>query len=247
MKNDIENFKDLFKEISRKGWIKSVNKASSSVGLTFEKEINKPLENFEIPDYGCIEIKTHKTNFDFPITLFHASPDGDTLFKIKYLQENYGYPDKNNPKYKRLCGDVNSKEKQYIGKNYKYHLHVDYISKQIVLNIFNLNNELIDNSCSWSFTLLEEKLKRKLKYLALIEAKSLFKNHTVYFKYQNLFLYQLKDFSYFIKAIEDGIISVTFTISTFQSGKRIGQIHDHGTAFRIHPEYLNVIYDNINL
>lgn len=135
MQQDIEKFKELFETILKKGWIKSVNKGASSVGLTFEKEINKPLENFEIPDYGCIEIKTHKTNLDFPITLFHTSPDGDTLFKIKYLQENYGYPDKNNPKYKRLCGDVNSKEKQYIGKNYKYQLYVDYISKQVILNI----------------------------------------------------------------------------------------------------------------
>lgn len=245
MKHGIENFKELFDKISKKEWIRSINKGSSTVGLTFEKEINKPVESFEIPDYGCIEIKTHKINSTFPITLFHASPDGNSFFKIKYLQENYGHPDKNNPQYKRFCGDVNSIDKQYIGKNYKYQLYIDYTSRKIILNIFNRKNELIDNSCSWSFDLLEEKLKRKLKYLALIEAKSLYKNHTVYFKYQNLHLYQLKNFSYFIKAIEDGIISITFTISTFQHGKRIGQIHNHGTAFRIHSKHLKAIYDDI--
>lgn len=41
MDKNIELLINEFKKISKKGWIKSINKSFGSVGLTFENELGK--------------------------------------------------------------------------------------------------------------------------------------------------------------------------------------------------------------
>ena len=62
----------------------------------------------------------------------------------------------------------------------------------------------------------------------------------MYYKYTNLTIYKLKNFNTFLSLLEKDIIHITINLDTFTSGKRIGEIHDRGTAFRIN---LNNIED----
>ena len=43
-----------FKRISNKGYIRSVTKSFGSIGLTFEKELNKSPDSKYLPDYNRI-------------------------------------------------------------------------------------------------------------------------------------------------------------------------------------------------
>ena len=52
-------------------------------------------------------------------------------------------------------------------------------------------------------------------------------------------------FTLFLKLIDDGKISITFRIGVFKSGKRKGQIHDHGTEFGIDEINLQLLFDEI--
>lgn len=61
MDNNIIKLKKIFDGIANKGWIMSSQKGTSGVGITFEKLIGKNKENFEIPDFEGIEIKTKIT------------------------------------------------------------------------------------------------------------------------------------------------------------------------------------------
>ena len=123
----------------------------------------------------------------------------------------------------------------------------DRISQNIILQVYDSKNKLIDDTVEWSFSMLKEKLNRKLKYLAIIKASNKIINNKEYFKYDNLKIYCLKDFDTFLNLVEEGIIIITFKVSVFKSGKRIGQIHDHGTSFSINEKNILKLYDEIKV
>ncbi len=79
-----------FKEIKKMGYIKSWNNRSSSAGITFEKILGKEQDEFFLPDYKGIEIKTKKGYSKSKITLFSANPDSMYLYALKGLVETYG-------------------------------------------------------------------------------------------------------------------------------------------------------------
>ena len=122
-------------------------------------------------------------------------------------------------------------------------IKVDQQNKKILLYIFDLQGHLIENDVYWDFDTLSKKLYRKLKALAFIKALHKFINYEEYFKYYEMKIYMLKDFDTFISLIEQGIIRITFKIEVFKTGKRKGQIHDHGTSFDIEECNLLKLYD----
>lgn len=242
MQEEIRMLQKEFKRIKKLGWVKSVNEGKGSIGLTFEKLLGKEKENFELPDYLGIELKTHKKYSKSYTTLFNATPDGRFLFEMKRLQQMYGYPDRILKYCKVLHGEVNAKEKNKIGLWYSYQLEVDYCEEKVYLCIYR-GEHLIDKDTYWTFALLKEKLSRKLSVLAFITAEEKIIEKEKYFKYKALKFYYLRDFSAFLKALENGAITVCFTIGVFRNGKKKGQIHDHGTAFRMkNKDFWKVFY-----
>ena len=247
MDNIIKLF-DEFEKIRNLGWIESINKGYSSVGLTFEKLLGKEIENFEIPDYYGIEIKTkayYARKYIPSISLFHATPDGKYLFETKRLVETYGYPDKNDRNYKVLNVVCSTQYRTKIGNGYSMQLKINYKEEKIYLKIYNQHDILVDTETFWFFKTLEEKLYRKLKIVAYIKAQRKKINNIEHFRYQYIDFYKLKNFDEFIKLIENGKIVITFKIGRFRTGKKRGQIHDHGTAFVINENALEELYYKI--
>ena len=243
-----ENFKELyeqFQKIKEQGWIRVPTNQKVSQGVFFEQLLKKPIENFEIPDFDGIEIKTHLKDSKSYITLFNASPDGDSFFEIERICSQYGYPDTVLKHAKILHGNVNVMKRNFIGIKYQFRLSLNTKKKKLILYIYDRTNKVVDKSSYWSFELLEEKLRRKLRYLAYIDAKKKVINQQVYYRYNQIYFYQLKDFDQFLELLEKGIIMITFTVGVFREGKRKGQIHNHGTAFRISREHLGKLFSQI--
>lgn len=224
------------------GWIKQDMTSRINFGCTLEKLMDIKSGNFEIPDYNGIEIKTKKIFSKSYLKLFNSSPDGRGLFEIKRLKEKYGYPDSILKNMKVLNISVCANNYLKIGMNYLFKLMVDRENKKLYLNIFDKNGKLIDNETFWSFELLEEKLIRKLQLLAVIDVLTQKNNNIEYYKYIEINFYKLKDFESFIYLIEKGYIRITFKVSVFRTGKRLGQTHDHGTGFEIKEEDLQKLY-----
>lgn len=245
MTQEMNELITIFNNVKKKGWIRSINKGKSSVGLTFEREIGKPIDQLPEPDFKNIEIKCFKDHSIYLRSLFSATPNGSSSTEILRLRDKFGYPCKGFENIKSFCGDVSAVKKQFIGCKYLFQLNVSYEQQKVILQVFTRNNILIDTKTYWTFDILKEKVFRKLKYLALVEAISKYENYLVYFKYTHMIIYQFKSFDDFLNAIENGIISVTFNISIFKSGNRKGLIHDHGTEFRIHHKNLSEIYEKI--
>lgn len=247
--NEIKQFEKLYKDfavVKDKKWIKGLYNRYSSVGVTFEKALGITSEYFEIPDYGMIEIKARCIDSVANISLFRATPDS-YVFEIKRIHEKYGYSDSNNPRYKVFRIAVNGKIPVRISNRYYFILDIDRINEKILLNVFNRAGQLVDNYTSWSFEMIKEKLLRKLSFLAIAYAERRYLSGEVHFKYTVISFYRLRGFDVFLDMIEDGKIDVAFMIGVFKSGRRIGQVHDHGTCFKIAENMIPELFDKISL
>lgn len=178
MKKIIKELNDKMDNIENLGWAESKFKGTGAIGLTFENLIGKEPENFEIPDYKGIEIKTKLVSSHPYIRLFSASPDS-YLFEIQRIYKEYGFLNKNNKKIFCLC--IKANEIISIKNKYYFKLIVDKQKQKIFLNVLDNFSGSIDKNISWSFELLTEKIQRKLTYLAVVEAiqKNLITNYTL--------------------------------------------------------------------
>ena len=134
-----------------------------------------------------------------------------------------------------------------INNEYSAKLRIDYKNKKVIMEIYNKDNELIDNLSSWSFELLEEKLCRKLNYVCLVEGDKKFSHNVLYVKYDKYKFYKLKKFSNFIQLLKRGQVRISFTLGVYKSGSKSGKMHDHGTQFSIRKENVKLLFDEIEL
>lgn len=243
MKERIRILKKEFKKIKSKGYIKGITNGASSIGRTFENELNLPENNFSIPDYYGIEIKTRKSYSKSAITLFNIEPDGEDLFEIERLKEKYGYPYKNDRNYKALYIEVYGNKLNYAGIKYQYKIDIDKNKKKIYLCIFNKFNKLIERKVYWSFEILEKRLYNKVIYLAVINAWTNKINNWDYFKYYKMDIYKLKDFDTFIKLLENGAIKLIIKVDIHLGKNNYGKTYNHGCGFAIEEKNLIKLFD----
>ncbi len=245
MKENVNELYEKFLKIKNQGWIESKRKGPTGIGYTFEELINKEEENFPIPDYKGIEIKTTRKYSNRNLHLFTATPDGDYLFPIKRMLNILGYPDRENKEYKILNVGMNAKEFTYIGFYKKVKLFVNRKEEKIEVIATNDKGIPKEVNTSWSFEFLKQRLHLKLNYLAIVEAESKMINDKEYFYYNKIKFYKFINFENFIDQIEKGRIIVTFKIGVYKSGTKIGQIYDHGTDFSIDKKEIKYLFDNI--
>jgi len=244
MNSDILALKEKLDKIKNLGWIECKNKNKSVTGKTLENLLEINPDNFEIPDYNTIEIKSKVSKRENYIDLFCATPDSYVL-ETKRLYDKYGYIDSNN--YKILNFVLYGEFLKPINNEYSAKLRIDYKNKKVIMEIYNKDNELIDNLSSWSFELLEEKLCRKLNYVCLVEGDKKFSHNVLYVRYDKYKFYKLKKFSNFIRLLKRGQIRISFTLGVYKSGSKSGKMHDHGTQFSIRKENMKLLFDEIKL
>ena len=244
--NNFIELKTKSENIIKKGWIECPMKNSGNVGLLFERLLGLTNHNFSIPDYDGIEIKTKIKNSIPKITLFNATPDS-YLYPIKRIYETYGYPDCTNRNFKAFNLSFCTNRRTYVNKKTYAKLYVDRKNKQVILKFFNENNRVIDNETEWSFKMLVEKLDIKLKYLFLMHAERKRLQGKCLCRYLKFNFFKYNGFDSFLRGLEKGYIKITFAINTFKSGKRYGQIHDHGTAFDIDMSYIQNVFTPLDI
>ena len=244
MNSDMLTLKEKLDKIKNLGWIECKNKNKSVTGKTLENLLEINPDNFEIPDYNTIEIKSKVSKRENYIDLFCATPDSYVL-ETKRLYDKYGYLDSNN--YKILNFVLYGEFLKPINNKYSAKLRIDYKNKKVIMEVYNKKNELIDNLSSWSFELLEEKLCRKLNYVCFVEGDKKFSHNALYVRYDKYKFYKLKKFSNFIQLLKRGQIRISFTLGVYKSGSKSGKMHDHGTQFSIRKENMKLLFDEIKL
>ena len=245
--NNLIKLDNEFKRIKALGWIPSITRGSSGVGMTFEYLLGKEFDNEGLPDYEGIELKARRCYTKSLINLFNANPNSKEKVS-KYLVNNYGYPDYMFKSCNVLSAEVDTLEKRKAGMNYSFLLKVSRESKKVALVIYDKDGFLVDGTTVyWTFDFLKNKLESKLKLLAVAVASRKFIDDIEYFYYYMISYYQLKNFNFFISLIEKGIISVCIKISVYRSGDKIGTMDDKGISFRIKYEDLDKLFTRIRI
>lgn len=243
MHENLLDLKKKFEIIKKKDKIRTLRKESTGLGFTFESLINKKEDNTYLPDYKGIEIKTIYGYSKYGISLFTLTPRSiKGELAIHRIYKNYSY---NNDLNKLFKGNVYINESNLIGNKYLIKTKIDYDKKIIILNILDTNLNLLDNTIYWTFESIKQRLYTKLAYLALINGYPYRINNKTYYKYTNIKFYKLTDFENFLYLLEKDLIYITFNISTYKTGKLKGNIHDHGTSFKIKLIALDILFDEI--
>ena len=241
MIEDLVSLKLKFEKIKKMGWIESMRKGTTGIGYTFECLIGKPEESFPIPDYESIEIKTRYRNAKEDITLFNATPDGDFLFPMKRIYENFGIEDIEYKGCKKFYASI-STTARFAGKKFRFKLNIDRENEIIKIIAIDKAGNFIDTNVSWSFNFLKEKIERKIKHLALIKADCICNIEKQLFHYYEITFYMSKGFNKFIDLIEEGIIKTTFMIGFYKSGPKFGKMNNHGVSFDISENNLERLF-----
>jgi hypothetical protein len=169
----------------------SLYKGSNGIGFTFEALLGIQKNELEIPDYNGIELKTKRYSSMSYIILFSSKPEGKYYHEVERIKDTYGYPHSKFKQYKVLNNSVYANKLNKIGQKYYFKLEVDREQKKIYLLVYDKYKKLLEREVYWDFDILQEKIYRKLKFLALIKAYS--KKDSCdgceYFKYNYMKIY----------------------------------------------------------
>lgn len=216
-----------------KTWFKAHRSKSTGIGKTFEDLLNKPEDNYQLPDYEGIELKAHDTGSDSMITLFTKAPNLPRSANT-VIRQNYGY-DEDGSGIKTLHSTIYSNRKTFNAKSDHYFQIINNRDNQTVdLVVFDHDkNEIKDEArAKWSYETLKKAIKNKIPVLAIVLTDVKKAKKTRYFHYKEIVYVHFK-LETLLKAIDNGDLAVDLRLGAYKSGKKKGQTHDHGTGFRI--------------
>ena len=234
-----------FKRISNKGYIRSVTKSFGSIGLTFEKELNKSPDSKYLPDYKGIELKCTSRFSHYPLYLFTIAFDGPNFNEIARITEIYGKPDKDFPDKKVLFAKLNCTYFTEINNQYNFILELSKEEEKIYLAIYDKNHKLIEKISYVNFATIYEHLLTKLSKLALIYASKKTYIKSEYYRYYRIILYTLKSKEKFISLLEKGIIKVGLISRISKSGVDTGRYRNKNLIFEINKDLLYELFDKV--
>ena len=180
------------------------------------------------------------------VTLFSKAPSYPRRANT-FLRTNYGvYEDNYNGQILNTTVFGN-RENTHRG-GYGFKVEIDRQSKNIRLFIRDLNTgKIVNNDIYWSFTVLENAIKKKLNTIAILygEESPDYSSNKWMVRYTQMSLIKQITLEQMLKSIEDGRLAIDIRIGVYASGKNVGKTHDHGTAFRMNLQDLLNLYGTV--
>lgn len=241
-----------FHEIESLGWIENTARKTNdgAAGNMLEDLLGIPENNLPIPNAAEWELKTQKDNTTSLVTLFHQEPSPLALkvvssvllpyFGWKHKEAGKKYPETEksfrttlsagqytrgftievNDKERKVCVKFNESEVKDSDNDWLEQLK----QKQLTLTPY------------WGFDDLFGKARIKLRncFLVIVETKKI-GDKTFFHFYKALMLKSL-NLEKFIEAIRSGKLYIDFDARTG---------HNHGTKFRIMPQMLTSLYEDV--
>ena len=254
MNDTFELFKEKFIEIKQMGWIPSHRVGNDGgVGNTLEDLLEIAENNYQLPDMGEWEIKSHRSTSNSLLTLFHTEPEPRSARIVPaILLPNYGWKHQEaGLKYpiseRSFRATIHFTE--YSDRGFKVAL--DYDARQLFIDfnytkISNRHNDWkealekgvgLDNFAIhpyWSFGNIQKILNAKIANLLYVSVDRKKEDGVEYFKYKSFEAYMQPTLERFLHLVEDGSIYVDFDARTG---------HNHGTKIRIRPSRKIDLYD----
>ena len=242
---DIKLLIDNFRKVANKGYIKSYAKGSGGIGLTFEHEIGKKTDSLYFPDYYGIEIKCTSRFNRYPISLFSIAFDGPTYPEINRLIEKYGWYDKNFKDKKILQTKLYYKKKKIVNKKQYFKLEFSSDFEKLYLNVYNLNEKLIEQKSFIYTKSIYNHLSVKLNRLAIVKASIRRNDNEEYYRYYSINIFELISFEKFIELLKNDEINVSLIARISKSGEKAGLYRNKNLLFSINKDKVEKLFKRI--
>jgi len=227
--NSFDDLKNRLLEIKEMGFIKTHRKGQTGIGKTLEDLLGIKENNVPGPNaLGFIELKTIRKDARSMLTLFTLAPSPPKI--NSNLLEKYGYLSPHSNK-KILHTTVNGIGFNTIKRESGFKVEVD-IDR---LNLVHFKDGIV---AYWDEERLRGAFERKLKHLIIVKVETKDKEENEQFWYNEGYYLNGFSFENFKKLIKEGIILIDIRIGQYSDGRT----HDHGTAFRIFLNKLDLCY-----
>jgi hypothetical protein len=219
------------KQIKEKNYIKTHRTGNTGIGKTLEDELSIKENNVPGPNGFKLELKSTRKNSKSMLTLFTKSPLPKKANSV--LLNKFGYPSKRGNGKKELHTTINAVAFNTLkGKEgFKIKICNDKIE------ILTTNGASIGY---WDKESLQKSFERKLPRLMYVKADVRGKGLEEEFWFNEAWVLKGFDFKNFLRLIGEGTIFVDIRIGQYNDGRA----HDHGTAFRVFPDKLELCFSH---
>lgn len=244
----IESFKADFLLIKNKNFTKSNRKSHTGIGKTFEDLIGITENNNRLADYkDILELKSKRELSESMVTLFTDAPTYP-LKANNYFRDTFGEPDPNFPNVNIIHTTISAVKYNTFKKKIGFKLELNYQEEKMYIRIIDLGTgELVGKEVYYTFDKLRKCFEEKCKHIAYINAATKKIDGIEYFYFKDVVILTGLTFEMFLYYIEKGYIKYDIRIGCYQSGKKIGTSHDHGSGVRILKNKIGEVFHKIEL
>lgn len=220
-------FEQQLKEISKRGYIKTFRSGNTGVGHTLEQLLGLSENNIPLPDLGGkIELKVQRQRATNRITLFTKSPYW--AISAKQIITHYGY--------------INGNERMALkitltGKRFVKGLRLQFNKKTQTIEIIDEKHTVL---AFWKISDLLELFNKKLLRLIIVKAATQYSGRKERYHYDEAYLLSDGNKNGFIKALQDESMVIEFRMHL----RKTGSVRDHGSAFRMAENKLDILFRN---
>lgn len=221
----LKDFIKKMKVIKKRGYVKSKRKGPTGIGFTLETLLGIKENNLATPDYGNIELKTHRSGSNNLITLFTFNRK---VWKINPMDavKKYGSYDKNGRKgmYYTMSLKPNA---------YGVFLYVDNKS----ISVRHIDGTMI---AEWDIEILTNRFNKKIPALLLVFAQTEERDGVEYFYFDRAMI---------MKGTTKTILQNQFASANLLLDLRLHDkgtmARNHGTGFRVKEDKLIELFADI--
>lgn len=222
---NLEEFKQKFQELKDKGFVKSLRKGSTGIGLTFETLMGLDENNLAFPDIDGIEIKAHRNNSKSMITLFTFNRKAWQMNPLEAIRK-YGNYDENGR----------------LGMYYTMSLTPNSAGLFLTIDtekisVQHTSGEMI---ATWQLSTLAERFSQKIPALLFISAHTEERAGVEYFHFYRGQLMRDSTKELLSELFKTGHLLVDLRLHDKKTMAR-----NHGTGFRTFEDKLPLLFKKI--
>lgn len=240
-------------QIMQLGWIDGHRPGNNgSVGNTLEDLLGIPENNLQLPDFGEWELKSRRNNTTSLLTLFHGEPEPRNRRIVpRILLPQFGWslihPGNDYPTDERSFRatlTTTFSDRGFIVKidrraqKVSIHFNSNRVDTRHASWLQTINNSRGLNDFTdppyWTFEFLENKLHTKLHNLVFVGAETRTHSGVEQLRYTNISVFVQPTLERLLTLLANGNLYIDFDARTG---------HNHGTKFRINPQYLSQLFD----
>ena len=236
-----EKIIEKYFQVKALGWVVSRRRNNTGIGKTFEDYVGVVENNLDEPDLFGYEIKSHRAISQSYVTLFTKAPSYPKGAN-QILKETFGDPYPDNPNLKHLHTSMFANRFNTYKSRFSFRLRNDRENEKIVICVYDLEHNLLDDTVGYFYDDLKSVLLEKLNKLFYVEAERDWELDKEKFFFNHARIYTTPQFDIFLDMIDSGEIMYDIRIGSYKSGRNKGRAHDHGSGFRIQEHNITKLY-----